>query len=29
MDAENLVALIAAACVGVFMLYCLLRPEDL
>ncbi len=29
MDAENLIALIIAIAVGVYMLYCLFRPEDL
>ncbi len=28
MDLENLVALIVAMAVGVYMLYCLLRPQD-
>lgn len=29
MDAENLIALILAVLVGLYMLYCLFRPEDL
>jgi hypothetical protein len=29
MDAENLIALIIAAVVGLYVLYCLFRPEDL
>lgn len=29
MDAQNLVALVIAALVGLYLLYCLFRPEDL
>lgn len=29
MDAENLVALIIATLVGLYIAYCLFRPEDL
>lgn len=29
MDAENLVGLIVAVVVAVYMLFCLFRPEDL
>ena len=29
MDAENLVALFTAGLVGLYLLYCLFRPEDL
>jgi hypothetical protein len=29
MDAENLIALIIAGLVGLYLLYCLFRPEDL
>jgi len=29
MDGENLVALVVAALIGVYVLYCLFRPEDL
>jgi K+-transporting ATPase KdpF subunit len=28
-DAENLVALVISVVVGVYLLYCLFRPEDL
>ena len=29
MDAENLIALIVAGLVGLYLLYCLFRPEHL
>jgi len=29
MDAENLTALVIAIGIGLFLLYCLFRPEDL
>jgi putative Mn2+ efflux pump MntP len=29
LDAENLVAFVIAIAVGLYMLYCLFRPEDL